>query len=74
MFKNYRNLNGNSNVESYEIGFNYVAVRFRGTPKVYIYSYSSAGADRVERMKVLAEAGRGLNSYINLYCRYGYEK
>ena len=74
MFEQYKNLNGNSNVESYMIGEDFIAVKFNGTPKVYVYSYASAGRDHVEYMKVLARKGSGLNSYINTNCRMLYVK
>lgn len=73
MFKRYRNINGNSNVNSYEIGPDYIDVIFNGTRKVYRYSYRKAGRIHVEKMKALAERGYGLNSYINLYCRELYD-
>ena len=70
----YRNVNGNSNVEAYKIGDNYIEVKFRGTAKIYCYSYNSAGMVHVEKMKELAEQGHGLNSYIMKNARFGYEK
>lgn len=47
-------------------------VLFYGTPRVYRYSYKSAGVENVENMKVLAEQGYGLNSFINIYVKYKY--
>lgn len=70
----YFNINGNSNVLCYNIGTNYIEVQFRGTPKIYRYSYSSAGANNVETMKSLARQGHGLNSFINKNVRNLYEK
>ncbi|WP_199669333.1 hypothetical protein [Coprococcus sp. AF16-5] len=49
-------------------------VLFYGTPRVYRYSYKSAGVENVENMKVLAEQGYGLNSFINRYVKYKYER
>jgi hypothetical protein len=67
----YRNLGGNSNVSSYEIGPSLITVTFRdGAP--YTYTYQSAGTGHVETMKKLAIAGRGLNSYINTHVRHLY--
>ena len=59
MFVRYRDKDGDSNVEMYEIGSTYISVKFYGTPKVYTYSYSKAGKQHVERMKVLAANGDG---------------
>lgn len=73
MFVLYRDIDGDSNVESYEIGADYIAVKFHGTPKIYIYSYKKAGKNHVETMKGLAASGDGLNSYINRNCRFLYD-
>lgn len=61
----YLNLSGNSGVTHYEIGADYVLVKFRGVRKPYRYSYAGAGKEHVERMKVLAAAGRMLGTYIS---------
>ena len=70
---NYKNLNGNSNVESYFISDDRIVVKFFGTKELYTYSYASAGITHVNNMKQLAIRGYGLNSYINNYCKYSYE-
>ena len=68
----YANLNGNSGVIAFEIGNTWIKVQFTtGLP--YTYSYRKAGEIHVERMKVLARKGRGLNSYIMLNCKYSYD-
>ena len=74
MFEPYKNLNGNSNIESFLIGASYISVKFHGTAKIYTYSYESAGVTHVENMKILAKKGCGLNSYINANCRTLYVK
>lgn len=68
----YKDINNDSNVTHYEIGDTYIRVKFYGTAKIYTYSYRKAGKIHVEKMKVLARSGDGLNSYImrnvkNLY-------
>ncbi len=70
----YANIDGDSGVASYEIGANFITVFFRGTARSYTYSYSSAGREHVEEMKRLAEIGDGLNSYINRFVKYRYER
>ena len=70
--ENYGNAGGDSGISAYEIGADYVGVRFSNTGKVYTYSYARAGKTHVDQMKVLARSGSGLNSYImrnvkNLY-------
>lgn len=65
----YKNLSGQSGVIAYEIGEDFINVKFRDISKdgssVYKYSRSHAGLYRVEEMKRRAVAGRGLNTYIN---------
>ncbi len=61
----YKNKNGNSNVSHYEIGLNFIRVKFNGIRKLYTYGYGKAGITNVEKMKDLAISGRGLNGYIN---------
>lgn len=70
----YKNLGGNSGVDSFEIGADYVTVRFHNAPRLYTYSYQSAGIEKVEQMKNLALSGHGLNEFINRYARYSYVK
>lgn len=72
--KPYANRGGNSNVQSYEIGSDFIAVKFKGTSKIYIYSYRSSNSQDVERAKQLAEAGSGLNSYIMLNMKNDFER
>jgi len=67
----YKNLNGNSSVRAYEIGNDSITVYFTdGT--IYLYNYQSTGPSNIEEMKVLARAGRGLNSFIMLYVKKAY--
>lgn len=70
----YKNLGGNSNLQAFEVGSDYIDVVFYGTAETYRYSYASAGKENVERAKQLALAGSGLNSYIMRYMRLLYEK
>jgi hypothetical protein len=69
----YRNLGGDSNVRAFEIGSDSITVQF-GDGSFYLYTYRSAGQGNIEQMKVLAMAGRGLNSFIMLHAKYGYER
>lgn len=73
--KPYRNLNGNSNIVSYEITEDSIQVVFKsGAQRNYLYNYVSPGRDIVEKMKVLAEQGHGLNSYISSTVKDRYAK
>jgi len=62
--QSYKNLGGDSGVSAYEIGNDYIKVEFQGGA-LYLYNYNSAGSQHIETMKQLANAGEGLNSYIN---------
>jgi hypothetical protein len=69
----YRNLSRASGVEAYQLGPDWILVRFRnGT--VYRYTCSSAGAPQIARMHALAETGRGLATFISQYIGDGYEQ
>lgn len=70
----YKNLSGNSGVYTYEIGPNYIKVKFSGSARIYTYSYRKAGSSHVERMKILARNGSGLNRYIKKYVNNLYDK
>lgn len=64
----YGNLDGDSGAVRYEYGADWIEVEFqRGRERFYTYTYTSAGREHVEQMKMLADAGDGLNAYINKY-------
>ena len=67
----YKDLNGDSGVLCYEIGDDYIIVQFK-TCSSYTYTYSSAGQENVEIMKMLAKNGDGLNSFINKHVKMLY--
>jgi hypothetical protein len=69
--KRYGNLSGNSGVTAYEIGGDFIEVRFVDGA-VYVYTYASAGRRHVEAMKRLARAGAGLSTYISRHIRAAY--
>ncbi|MBC8034291.1 MAG: hypothetical protein H7Y03_09105 [Chitinophagaceae bacterium] len=66
--RKYNNSAGDSGISGYETGLEYIQVRF-GYGRSYTYSYKRAGKEHVDNMKVLAEKGRGLNTYINRYVK-----
>ncbi len=74
MMKLYPDKSGNSGVRAYECGEDFILVLFRHDDEVYRYSYASAGREHVERMKELAEKGKGLATYINRYTSEHFEK
>jgi len=69
----YRNSGRDSGVSSFEIGADYITVKFSGSFRSYRYSYRKAGQNHVETMKRLARNGSGLNSYINRYVKNLYD-
>ena len=70
----YKNLNENSNVFAYRINLDSIDVMFNGSNRTYRYSYNSAGIRNVNELIIRAERGYGLNSFINRFCKYLYEK
>lgn len=70
----YRNSGGDSGVDSFEIGNDYIKVKFIGTFKTYRWSHIRAGKNHVDKMKVLALRGSGLNAYINSNVKFKYDR
>lgn len=58
----YGNLSGDSGVIAYDTGGDFIDVEFRRA--TYRYTYASAGESVIEHMRQLAEAGKGLSTYI----------
>jgi hypothetical protein len=62
--KPYGNQSGGSGVVAYEIEARAIRIRFRNGD-TYRYTYERTGQFEVEKMKRLAEAGKGLSGYIS---------
>lgn len=71
--KTYRDIGGDSGVASYETATDSITVQFKDGA-VYLYTNSSAGAQNIQKMKMLAENGNGLNSFINTNVKKLYAK
>ncbi|KAF0208234.1 MAG: hypothetical protein FD171_1070 [Actinobacteria bacterium] len=71
-WQTYTDYDKDSGVAEYEIGEDYINIRF-DDGSVYTYTYASAGATDIERMKELASAGNGLNAFIMTNVEYDYE-
>lgn len=69
----YKNLDGDSGVQSYETGSDFIRVRFNDGA-TYLYTNASAGASNISQMKKLASRGEGLNSFINTNVKKGYAR
>jgi hypothetical protein len=67
----YRNLQGDSGVTAYALEAEAIHVRFAdGT--TYLYTWESAGRDKIEQMARLAREGHGLCTYISRHVRDAY--
>lgn len=69
----YKDIDGDSGVSAYEIGEDFIRVRFK-TGAQYLYTYQSAGRHKIEEMKRLAKSGDGLNAFINIRVKKNYER
>ena len=71
--KRYRNLGGDSVINHYAIGNDFIAVQFRDDT-VYVYDYDRPGRDHVEQMKACARSGHGLGTYITQHVRHAFAR
>ena len=62
-----------SGIAAYEIGETWIKVRFEDGG-CYLYNGSAPGLLHVRAMSRLAEAGDGLNTYINRHVRMNYAR
>ncbi len=67
----YQNLSGKSGVTAYELAPGAITIQFGGGA-VYRYTEASAGRAKLETMCRLAQAGRGLSTFIAREVRRGY--
>ena len=68
----YKNLNRTSGVSFYEIETDRITIQFDDGMN-YLYTNKSAGSSNISKMKQLAFAGKGLNSFINIHVKKLYE-
>jgi len=61
----YKNLSGKSGIVAFEIADDCVKILFRDNPRIYVYSTNKIPLRKIERMKRLAVAGRGLAAFIS---------
>ncbi|MEZ0233087.1 MAG: hypothetical protein ACAH12_09630 [Methylophilaceae bacterium] len=69
----YKDLNGDSGVSGYEITPTWIRVQFKDG-SIYEYDNNKPGLVHVNKMKALALAGDGLNSYIGLVVKKNYAR
>ena len=67
----YKNLSAESGILAYESGDDFIRIQFQDK-EVYLYTNESSGKEHIDQMKILAEKGRGLNTYINQHVRKNY--
>ena len=72
-FRNYKNLGGATTVTKYEIAKDAMTIRFSdGT--AYRWTNQSAGPENISKMKVLAQAGKGLGTFVEKTVKETYIK
>ena len=67
----YKNISGKSGISYYSTSTDSIVVRFNDGA-TYIYNHIRPGIEQVERMKVLAATGQGLNSLISREIKKNY--
>ncbi len=68
----YKNKKGNSGVVAYQMGTDFIKVKFKDG-NIYKYTFSSAGNENISKMKELAMIGEGLSTYISTTVKDAYE-
>lgn len=71
--KRYEDRSGRGGITGCEIFSNGIILEFKYVDQ-YLYDYSKPGKEHVEQMKILAEQGEGLTTYVNQLIRSNYKK
>jgi hypothetical protein len=71
--EHYQTKLGDSGVIAYEIGRGSIVVKFVNGEK-YLYTDRSAGAKNIAHMQALAQAGRGLSTFISQHVHDRYAR
>ena len=69
----YKGISGNYGVTAYKILKDSIILQFQ-YKDLYLYDYEKPGKHHVERMKILAEKGKGLTTYVNQNVRENYRE
>lgn len=64
--KPYVNRGGDAGIVAYDYGVDWIHLQFVGG-KVYEYTAGLIGAENLETMKQLADAGDGLTTFVNTH-------
>jgi hypothetical protein len=70
----YGSRGGNRGVSHYEIGPNFIHLRFRHDPRVYVYTDKRPGLAKVLLMQHLAVEGEGLTAFVHQHVAGDYER
>lgn len=62
-FRRYKNLSGDSTVVRYEIEKDAMTIQFKDA-SMYRYTNQSADPANIRKMKTLAQAGKGLGTFV----------
>lgn len=72
--RSYGTRGGHRGVSHYAIGPNYIHLRFRHDPRVYVYSDKRPGLAKVLVMQHLAMEGEGLTAFVHRHVSGDYER
>lgn len=68
----YQNKSGISGIVAYEMGSDFIKIKFQRNKYVYVYNYQRPGIMHVEAMKKKAIEGIGLATYISKFVKTNY--
>jgi len=68
----YKNKKGNSGVVAFQIGEDFIKVKFKDG-NLYKYTFSSAGKENITKMKELAKMGERLSTFISTTVKDAFE-
>ncbi len=69
--KKYQDKHSNSGIYAYELGDDFIRVQFKSN-SIYLYTDAITGQQNVTQMKLLAERGRGLCTFISKIIKNNY--
>ncbi len=69
----YKDLSGNSGITGYKIVPKGIILQFKHK-ELYLYDNSKPGKHHIEHMKILAEKGKGLTTYVNQNIKDNYKQ
>jgi hypothetical protein len=71
--KKYKDLSGSAGVTGYKFVANGIILQFKHK-ELYLYDASIPGKHHIAQMKILAEKGSGLTTYVNQNIRDNYKE